>query len=88
MKLFDELVARGLIHQVSEHDEVPFPTLLESGPQGVYAGFDPTADSLHIGSLVPLVIGQILKSPAVRAALPSRLLPAAAARQAPRSRSG
>jgi Ca2+-transporting ATPase len=43
---------------------------------------------IAIGSLVPLVIGQILKIPAVRAALPSRLLPAAAARQAPRSRSG
>ena len=53
MEFLDELKARGLIHQIAEHEEVPLRKLLET-PQVVYAGFDPTATSLHIGNLIPL----------------------------------
>ncbi len=50
--LFAELQARGLVHQASG-DEA-FAEHLQQ-PRTVYCGFDPTADSLHIGSLVPLL---------------------------------
>lgn len=53
MSLFAELEARGLVHQYTEQEK-PLPELLES-PQCVYAGFDPTASSLHVGNLVPLL---------------------------------
>ncbi len=53
VRLYDELRARHLIHQFTEHD-TPLPDLLDR-PQIVYAGFDPTADSLHVGNLVPLL---------------------------------
>jgi tyrosyl-tRNA synthetase len=53
VRLFDELQARGLIAQFTEQER-PLPDLLEE-PQVVYAGFDPTADSLHVGNLVPLL---------------------------------
>lgn len=48
-----DLKARGLINQVSAEDE--FTRHLQSGSRTLYCGFDPTADSLHIGSLVPLL---------------------------------
>jgi len=51
--LFAELEARGLVHQVTDH-EVPLARALEQ-PQVVYAGFDPSASSLHVGNLVPLL---------------------------------
>lgn len=54
MTLFEELRARGLVHQVAEHEELPLARLLER-PQTVYAGFDPTAPSLHVGNLIPLL---------------------------------
>ena len=54
MDFLDELQARGLIHQIAEHEEVPLRKLLET-PQVVYAGFDPTATSLHVGNLIPLL---------------------------------
>ncbi len=53
MKLFEELQARGLVHQVTQQEK-PLSALLET-PQTVYAGFDPTADSLHVGHLIPLL---------------------------------
>ena len=52
--LLDDLRARGLIFQVAGEDELP--NWLESGTRTLYCGFDPTADSLHIGSLVPLLM--------------------------------
>ncbi|MDG2045568.1 MAG: tyrosine--tRNA ligase [Halioglobus sp.] len=52
--LLDDLRARGLIFQVAGEDELP--NWLESGSRTLYCGFDPTADSLHIGSLVPLLM--------------------------------
>ena len=52
MSLFQELTDRGLVEQSSSPE---IPKILESGPITFYVGYDPTADSLHVGSLVPLV---------------------------------
>ena len=51
--LLEELKARGLLAQVS--DESALTEHLNSGSRTLYCGFDPTADSLHIGNLVPLL---------------------------------
>lgn len=51
--LIEELKARGLLAQVS--DEAGLAEHLDGGSRTVYCGFDPTADSLHIGNLVPLL---------------------------------
>ena len=53
MNIFDELSWRGLVHQVS--DEPGLRKYLETPGQSMYCGFDPTAESLHIGNLVPLL---------------------------------
>lgn len=53
MTLIEDLQARGLIAQASDLELIQ--TLL-SEPQTVYCGFDPTAGSLHIGHLVPLIM--------------------------------
>jgi tyrosyl-tRNA synthetase len=53
MNIFDELEWRGLVADCT--DAVELKKRLESGPIVLYAGFDPTADSLHVGSLVPLL---------------------------------
>jgi tyrosyl-tRNA synthetase len=55
MKLFQDLSQRGLIHQMSESEERPLPGLLDAAGQVVYAGFDPTGPSLHVGHLLPLL---------------------------------
>ncbi len=52
--IFEDLQWRGLIHQTTA-DEL-LPQWLSSGSRTVYAGFDPTADSLHVGSLLPLMM--------------------------------
>ena len=52
--LLDDLRARGLIFQIAGEDELP--GWLDGGMRTLYCGFDPTADSLHIGSLVPLLM--------------------------------
>lgn len=52
--LFDDLRWRGLIHQTT--DDANLSTWLENEPRTVYAGFDPTADSLHVGHLLPLLM--------------------------------
>lgn len=49
---FDELQARGLFHQMTDPE---LPKVLAGGPVTTYAGFDPTASSLHVGSLLPLM---------------------------------
>jgi tyrosyl-tRNA synthetase len=51
--LVSELQARGLVSQLAGEQELV--DHLETGSRTVYCGFDPTADSLHIGSLVPLL---------------------------------
>ncbi len=52
--IFSELKWRGLIHQTTADDTLQ--DWLNSGVRTVYAGFDPTADSLHVGSLLPLMM--------------------------------
>ena len=52
-QMIDDLRARGMVAQVSNEDELI--EHLTSGMRTVYCGFDPTADSLHIGNLVPLL---------------------------------
>jgi tyrosyl-tRNA synthetase len=52
--LLDDLRRRGLIFQIAGEDELP--QWLAGGTRTLYCGFDPTADSLHIGSLVPLLL--------------------------------
>lgn len=52
--IFSDLKWRGLVYQTTADDEIP-GWLMEQ-MRTVYAGFDPTADSLHVGSLVPLLI--------------------------------
>jgi tyrosyl-tRNA synthetase len=52
--LFDDLVWRGLIHQAT--DETNLGAWLRSGSRTLYVGFDPTASSLHVGSLLPLMM--------------------------------
>lgn len=47
MTLYDELIARGLIAQVTDEEQVK--ELINSGKATFYIGFDPTADSLHGG---------------------------------------
>jgi tyrosyl-tRNA synthetase len=49
----DELRWRGLVHQTT--DDAALGGWLEAKSRTVYAGFDPTADSLHVGSLLPLL---------------------------------
>jgi tyrosyl-tRNA synthetase len=52
--LLDDLRWRGLVHQTTDDDGLS--KWLEEKPRVVYAGFDPTADSLHVGSLLPLLL--------------------------------
>jgi tyrosyl-tRNA synthetase len=52
MSLFEELKERGLIYQATEGD---LAERLEKERLTLYCGFDPTADSLHIGSLLPIM---------------------------------
>jgi tyrosyl-tRNA synthetase len=52
--LLEDLRARGLIFQIAGEDELS--GWLDGGARTLYCGFDPTADSLHIGSLVPLLM--------------------------------
>ncbi len=52
MTFFEEMTWRGFINAVT-HEELADE--LEKGPMTLYCGFDPTADSLHIGSLLPIM---------------------------------
>jgi len=52
--ILEDLRARGLIHDTTAIDALR--ERLAQGPIAVYAGFDPTADSLHVGNLVPLLL--------------------------------
>ncbi|MCM3739388.1 tyrosine--tRNA ligase [Oceanobacillus luteolus] len=54
MNILDELEWRGLINQVTDREGLA--KLLDSQTVTLYCGFDPTADSLHIGHLVPIVM--------------------------------
>ncbi len=54
MTIYDELVARGLIAQVT--DEAEIKNLINNGKAVFYIGFDPTADSLHVGHFMALCL--------------------------------
>lgn len=54
MTIYDELVARGLIAQVTDEDEIK--DLVNNGKATFYIGFDPTADSLHVGHFMALCL--------------------------------
>ncbi|MGI8981394.1 MAG: tyrosine--tRNA ligase [Pirellulaceae bacterium] len=54
MDIFSDLTWRGLIHQSTAPDHLP--AWLASGSRTVYCGFDPSSDSLHVGSLLPALI--------------------------------
>ena len=54
MTIYDELVARGLIAQVTEEKEIK--ELINNGKATFYIGFDPTADSLHVGHFMALCL--------------------------------
>ena len=53
MNIYEELAWRGLIADCTDTAELS--KRLATGPVTLYAGFDPTADSLHVGNLVPLL---------------------------------
>src|SRR5574344_995707 len=54
MTLYDELVARGLIAQVTNEKEIK--EMINNGKATFYIGFDPTADSLHVGHFMALCL--------------------------------
>ena len=54
MKVYDELVARGLIAQVTNEEEIS--KMVNEGKATFYIGFDPTADSLHVGHFMALCL--------------------------------
>src|SRR5471030_1570778 len=49
-----DLERRGILHSVT--DRAGLEKAFDTGPVTFYCGFDPTADSLHVGSLLPLII--------------------------------
>ncbi|MCQ2610051.1 MAG: tyrosine--tRNA ligase, partial [Lachnospiraceae bacterium] len=54
MTIYDELVERGLIAQVTDEKEIR--ELINNGKATFYIGFDPTADSLHVGHFMALCL--------------------------------
>ncbi|MBR6811819.1 MAG: tyrosine--tRNA ligase, partial [Oscillospiraceae bacterium] len=52
MGIYEELVARGLIAQVTNEEEIR--EMINNGKATFYIGFDPTADSLHVGHFMAL----------------------------------
>ena len=54
MQIYEELVARGLIAQVTDEERIR--DLINNGKAVFYIGFDPTADSLHVGHFMALCL--------------------------------
>ena len=54
MNCYEELVARGLIAQVTNEEEIK--KMVNEGKATFYIGFDPTADSLHVGHFMALCL--------------------------------
>ena len=59
MEIFEELKKRGLIAQVTDEEEIK--QLINNGGARFYIGFDPTADSLHVGHFMALCLMQRLQ---------------------------
>jgi len=60
MEIYEELVARGLIAQVTDEDKIR--DLINNGKAVFYIGFDPTADSLHVGHFMALCLMKRLQN--------------------------
>ena len=60
MTVYEELVARGLIAQVTNEKEIK--EMINEGKAVFYIGFDPTADSLHVGHFMALCLMKRLQS--------------------------
>src|SRR5688572_27683804 len=54
MHILDDLAARNLVADVT--DQPGLKALLDKGPVTLYAGYDPTSTSMHLGNLVPLIM--------------------------------
>ena len=54
MTIFDELKERGLLAQLTDEEEIK--ELINAGKATFYIGFDPTADSLHVGHFMALCL--------------------------------
>ena len=54
MTVFEELKARGLLAQLTDEEEIK--ELINNGKAVFYIGFDPTADSLHVGHFMALCL--------------------------------
>jgi len=54
MQVFEELRARGLLAQLTDEEEIR--ELVNAGKATFYIGFDPTADSLHVGHFMALCL--------------------------------
>lgn len=63
MTIFEELKNRGLVFQTT--DETALEKALTEGKISFYSGYDPTADSLHLGHLVPILISRHLQLTAI-----------------------
>lgn len=59
MNIIDELRERGLVKQVVFEEDLK--KLLDSGSQSFYIGFDPTADSLHVGHFMQMIVAKRLQ---------------------------
>ena len=59
MNIIDELRERGLVKQTVYEEELK--KLLDSGSQCFYIGFDPTADSLHVGHFMQMIVAKRLQ---------------------------
>ena len=57
--ILDELKERGIVKQVVFEDDLK--AMLDSGPQSFYIGFDPTADSLHVGHFMQMIVAKRLQ---------------------------
>ena len=59
MHLLDELKERGILAQVTFEEDLY--KAMEEGPMTFYVGIDPTADSLHVGHIVPVIFARRLQ---------------------------
>jgi tyrosyl-tRNA synthetase len=55
----EEATARGFVHQCTDSEALS--AALSAGPVSAYIGFDPTADSLHVGNLVAIMLLRLLQ---------------------------
>ena len=71
MTLYEELIERGLIAQVTNEEEIS--KMINEGKATFYIGFDPTADSLHVGHFMALCLMKRLQMAPAHRNSPCRL---------------